>query len=530
MAHALLPDPDALTLDTVTVRAGRIVFQIRPTTEIALCSECGCYSDRVHSQYQRTLQDLPWQGNAVRFLLTVRRFFCDNDACHRKIFAERVEKLARPYQRKTTRLEDLLQQLVWRIGAEAAAGIAQLIGLLVSPDAALYQFRKAKALEAPSNCPEVLGIDDFAFRKGQTYGTILIDLTTRTPIDLLPDREKATVENWLKEHPGAKIISRDRSAVYADAIRGGAPDAVPVADRFHLLKNLMETLQHQIGKESKAIREVLLPKTASLEDEGPVQKPHRAQRASMESRQRRFELCQKVWELHGQGYFKKEIARLVDLDVHTVRNYLRSDTFPERSRRSPEKGMLTPYKEYLLRRWEEGCQNALQLWREVKAQGFSGGATAVRDFVRPLRQPGMTPAIKRAERAVPSPRALSWLLVRPERCTATQAAMVEKLCEALPVLPQCRDLVHSFQDIMRRRAVGELDSWLARAKASGLPCFATFVRGLLSDKAAIKGAFSLSWSNGPTEGHVNRLKFIKRQGYGRAKFDLLKRRVLPLPL
>ena len=175
-------------------------------------------------------------------------------------------------------------------------------------------------------------------------------------------------------------------------------------------------------------------------------------------------------------------------------------------------------------------QNALQLWREVKAQGFGGGAVAVADFVRPLRQPGMTPTLKRAERAVPSPRTLSWHLVRPERCMKTQTLVVEKLCAALPVLPQCRDLVLSFQDMMRRRAVGELDAWMERAKASGLTSFATFVRGLVSDKAAIEAAFSLAWSNGPVEGHVNRLKFIKRQGYGRADFDLLKRRVLPLPV
>ncbi len=529
MAYPLLPDPGALCLDAIAVQAGSIVFQVRTLADAAACPHCDCRSDRVHSHYQRTLQDLPWQGNQVCFRVTVRRFFCDNGACTRKIFAERVEKLARRYQRKTTRLEDLLRQLVWRIGAEAAAGIAQIIGLLVSPDAVLYQFRKSPLPDSSSKCPQVLGIDDFAFRKGQTYGTILIDLTTRTPIDLLPDREKATVEKWLKEHPGAKVVSRDRAAVYADAIRAGAPGAISVADRFHLLKNLRETLQHQIGKEAKAIREVLLPKAASWEDEGPVQKPHRAQRASIESRQRRFETWQKVRQLCKDGYFKKEIARMVDLDVHTVRAYLRSDTFPERNRCSPMNGMLTPYKEYLLTRWEEGCQNALQLWREVKAQGFTGGATAVRDFVRPLRQPGMTPALKRAERAIPSPRTLSWLLVLPERRTSAQTAIVGKLCESVPVLPQCRDLVLGFQDMMRRRAVGELDGWLERAKASGLPCFATFVRGLLSDKAAVAAALTYEWSNGPTEGHVNRLKFIKRQGYGRAGFDLLKRRVLPLP-
>ena len=537
MAHTLLPDPAGLTLDTIAVQAGRIVFQIHTTEETAACPECGGRSDRVHSRYQRTLQDLPWQGNIVRFLLTVRRFFCDNRACARKIFAERTDTIARRYRRKTTRLDDLLLQLVWRVGAEAAAAIARLVGLTLSPDAVLYRFKQANAPTALRESPEVLGIDDFAFRKGQTYGTILIDLTTRTPIDLLPDREKATVETWLKEHPGAKIVSRDRSAVYADAIREGAPEAIHVADRFHLLKNLMETLQAQIGKESKAIREVLIPKTSSAAedaieedraDEGPARLTRRQQRAREESRQKRFERWQHVHTLYKEGYAKKEIARKMSLDINTVRTYLLSDTFPERQRHSPVNGPLTPYKEYLLSRWEAGCQNALQLWREVKAKGYTGSATTVRDFVLPLRQPGMTPAAKRAERSVPSPRALSWWLVLPERRTAEQVQTAERLCAACPSLAESRDLATSFQEMMRRRAVGELDGWLERAKASRLSCFATFVRGILADKAAVEAAFTYEWSNGPTEGHVNRLKFIKRQGYGRASFDLLKRRVLPL--
>lgn len=191
--------------------------------------------------------------------------------------------------------------------------------------------------------------------------------------------------------------------------------------------------------------------------------------------------------------------------------------------------MLTPYKEYLLQRWEEGCQNALQLWREVKQQGYTGCATNVRDFVVPLRKPGMTPAIKRAERSVPSARALSWLLALPERRTSEQTQMVEKLCAACPVLPACQELVCSFQSAMKRRALEELEGWLERAKASGLCAFVTFVRGIRSDQAAVEAAFWLPWSNGATEGHVNRLKSIKRQGYGRASFELLKGRVLPLP-
>lgn len=530
MAHALLPDPDALTLETIALENDIIVFHVRTTAEAANCPQCGYPSQRIHSHYLRTLQDLPWQGNAVRFLLRVRRFFCDNKECERKIFAEVTDTMAKRYRRKTTRLDDLLLQLVWRVGAQAATHIARLIGLLLSPDALLYRFKKSASQETPAPSPEVLGIDDFAFRKGQRYGTVLLDLSTRTPIDLLPDREKTTVEKWLREHPGAQIVSRDRSTVYADAIREGAPEAIHVADRFHLVKNLMETLQQQIGKESKAIREALVPKEdSSCADEGPALLTRRQQREREASRQARFERWQRVHALFKEGYAKKEIARLLDIDIHTVRAFLLSETFPERQRTSPVNGLLAPFKDYILRRWEEGCQNAQQLWREVKEQGFRGGAASVRDFVVPLRQPGMTPALVRAERLVPSARALSWLLVLPERCTVEQTTLVETLCASCPALVTCRELVVSFQEMVRCRAVAELDGWLERAKSSGLSAFATFVRGIRADLEAVKAAFSLPWSNGPVEGHVNRLKFIKRQGYGRASFELLKRRVLPLP-
>ena len=227
---------------------------------------------------------------------------------------------------------------------------------------------------------------------------------------------------------------------------------------------------------------------------------------------------------------------MLDLDIHTVRTYLLASTFAERQRHSPVNGPLEPYKPYLLQRWEQGCRNALQLWREVRARGFPGSATCVRDFVHPLRQPGMTPARRRTERSVPSARALSWLLIGKGRRAAEplspeqleQLAMVECLCQACPVLEQSRRLVLDFRDLMQRRCAPELADWLKRAKSSGLSDFATFARGIEQDQAAVEAAFSESWSNGPTEGHVNRLKLIKRQGYGRASFELLRRRVLPL--
>lgn len=529
MCHSFLPDPEAITLQAIKICSGFVTFQVQTTAKQAHCTKCAAPSDRTHSWYYRTIQDLSWQGNPVRFELTLRKFFCDNPDCERRIFAQSLPKIARRYQRKTARLENVLLQILWKVGASDAFFVAKLLGLIISDDAMLYQFKKAPEPGCSQTSPEEIGIDDFAFRKGQTYGTIIINLQTRTPMDLLPDREKATVEKWLRDHPGAKVVSRDRSAVYAQAIREGAPEAVHVADRFHLIKNLMETLLEQISKESKAIREVLAPQTTSSADDGPVTLTRRQKQAQIDSRQKRLERWQQAHALFKQGYAKKEIARMMNLDNHTVRTYLMAETFPERQRTSPANGPLTPFKDHLLKRWEEGCHNALQLWREVKEQGFEGSATAVQDFLRPLRQPGMTPALKRAENTVPSMRALSWLLMLPNQRTLEQTAMVEILCTALPVLPQCRDLVASFQDMMHRQAAKELPAWLESAKSSGLSCFASFVRGVRTDYAAVEAAFSLPWSNGPVEGHVNRLKFIKRQGYGRASFELLRRRVLPLP-
>ena len=529
MAHTFLPDPEAISLEAIEIAQGIVLFHVHTTAQRAVCPECGATSDRVHSRYSRTIQDLTWQGNPVQFKIRLRKFFCDTKSCSKRIFAQCLPKIARRYQRKTTRLETVLKQILWEVGASAAATIAKLLGLLLSHDAILYQFNNAPQPCTAQTSPRELGIDDFAFRKGKTYGTILIDLKTSTPVDLLPDREKVTVEKWLREHPGAKIVSRDRSAVYAEAIREGAPEATSVADRFHLVKNLMETLQEQMSKESKAIREVLLPQVPSMVDDGPVCLTRRQKQARAQSRQNRFERWQQVHALFKEGYAKKEIARMMNLDSQTVRNYLMAETFQERQRTSPANGPLTPFKDYLLKRWQEGCQNAYQLWREVKDQGFVGGAAAVRDFVRPLRDPDMAPAPKRAERSVPSTRALTWLLILPERGTPEQTSMMETLCTALPILPQCRELVVSFKDIMARRASKELEGWLEKAKDTGLPSFVSFVRGIRMDLAAVEAAFSLPWSNGPVEGHVNRLKFIKRQGYGRASFELLRRRVLPLP-
>jgi transposase len=422
------------------------------------------------------------------------------------------------------------------VGGEAAARIARMLGLLVSPDGLLKQMKKPANRGGCIATPRVLGIDDFAFRKGYRYGTLLVDLEQGKPIDLLPDREPATVEQWLLEHPGIEVISRDRSMGYAGAIRQAAPEAMAVADRFHIMKNLMEALEKQVARDYTAIRHLLAPQAPQIPattGAPALSSPQLCLRTWQErrrerSRQHRFTCWEQVHALSEQGHTQQEIAEKVGIAVTTVRRYLRASIFLERRPHACPPGKLDAYQPYLLGRWQEGCHNALQLWRELKQQGFTGGATIVRNYVRPWREADVPPAVRETRRAVPSVRTLTWLLLPKQQRSQIQTQMRQRLLEAFPSLQQSQQLVEAFRCVLRGGSVTELDAWLTTVVSSGLADLATFARGLEQDRAAVEAAITQPWSNGPTEGHVNRLKCIKRQGYGRASFPLLKARVLPL--
>lgn len=260
----VLPDPNSLGLDFLTTRDGVIIFALHTTRSTVACPLCQCLAQRTHSRYQRKLLDLPWQGNAVRFELSCRKFFCDNRDCKRRIFNEPVPAVAAKYARKTCRLAEALRQLCYLVGGEAAARIALSFGLLVSPDALLNSLRQESIQKktTPASTPRVLGIDDFAFRRGHTYGTILVDLEKRVPVDLLPDREAKSVEDWLQAHPGVAIISRDRGNCYVEGATKGAPNAVQVADRWHLLRNLGDALEKFLTRKHKLLKLVKTRVTA----------------------------------------------------------------------------------------------------------------------------------------------------------------------------------------------------------------------------------------------------------------------------
>jgi transposase len=379
----------------------------------------------------------------------------------------------------------------------------------------------------------VLGVDDFAFRRGCTYGTILVDLERRQPIDLLPDRTAETLTEWLKAHPEIETISRDRSAAYADAARTGTPQAAQVADRWHLLKNLGELVERFFVRHHKLLtRAAAIVRAEYTAQQAEVDLPVGAQANGLSDYEkpvpaRRQKLFDSIKELQARGQSIRRIARELQIARNTVRRYIHCETAPPHSAGAGRPSSVLPYAAYLQQRWRAGEHNAFRLWQQIKAQGFSGEVDAVQRFVREWRKTSVgkepCPVTSRGL----SPRQAAKLLLRPDNAGSEwERTYLAKLCEVSPQVGVIQHLGLDFQQMVKERRADLFDDWLKRVAASGIEELQHWADGLLSDEAAVRNALSSQWSNGQVEGQVNRLKTIKRQMYGRAKFDLLRARVL----
>jgi len=401
---------------------------------------------------------------------------------------------------------------------------------LTCGDTLIRQLRRRKSILRVT--PRVLGIDDWAWRKGQRYGTILCDLELHKVIDLLPDRSTAGVKAWLADHTGVAVISRDRANAYAEAAREAAPGAVQVADRWHLLRNLTETLQGILESKhallSQAAKAVAQPNLASpqmVTATGPEspRPPTRGERVRESNRSRRLARYEAVMELVRRGVSQQEISRRLGIDRRTVRRWTRVGHFPERVR-VKHGSSLDPFTEYLERRFGEGCHNARRLWRELCGQGFRGRDGIVRQWVRHLRpklkQVGGAPLLPAKAKISGSPRQTAWLLLQQP---AEAKDYLDELAGRCPDIGTCAAVAREFVRMIRERDPQAWYAWLQSAKNTAL---ARFAQSLLRDEAAVLAALQLPWSNGQVEGHVHRLKLIKRQMYGQAKFDLLRLRVV----
>ena len=534
-----------LDLDQLPLTDEGITVRVSNPHPSATCPVCGQPSARIQSHYERRLADLPCSGVAVRLLLQVRRFFCDNAACQRRIFSEGFPGLVRPYARRTERLQATLQRIGLALGGEGGARLAAQLGMPVSPDTVLRQLHHTPVPAAVT--PRVLGVDDWAYRRGYRYGTLLVDLERHRPVELLPDRQAETLADWLKEHPGVEIICRDRGGSYAKGARDGAPNACQVADRWHLLKNLREAVERLLGQHRRDLQQVAevqaaaapppmtLPTPAEPSTPPPPPAPlASAERARQARRQGRLARYQQVTAWHGQGVPIRTIAQRLKMGRNTVRRYLRAEAFPERASRRRK---IAPFLPYLKHRWQAGCHVAATLWGELVEQGFKGSLNTVKRAVQPWRQAAADGGNKiswQSPVTAPSPRQVSWWLLglaneSDEETQADHQRFVDALGRRCPALQRARELATDFVHMIRQRQATHFNAWVKAVKSSGLVELIGFVSGLLDDKAAVLAALTLPWSNGQVEGQINRLKCLKRQMYGRASFELLRVRVLQPP-
>jgi transposase len=532
--QALLPDPSCLKLNSVEHQDGdRLLIAATASGSVAYCPACHHASHSLHSRYWRALRDLPWQGSTVTLRLNVRRFRCRTHNCPRATFAETLPVVSSKYGRQTSRLSETIRLIGYVLGGEAGARLSRRLGMATSPDTVLRRLKVGPSIEIRG--PRALGVDDWAWRKGQRYGTILVDLETHTPIDLLPDRSADSLAAWLQLHPGAEVISRDRGGIYADGATRGAPQAVQVADRFHLICNLTSAVERVLEQKRAALATAIVPVVAEpppSADSSPKAK-NRIEQDSEDRRQRRVDRYNEVVELDRQGMSQQAISLVLHIQRKTIRRFLRAGRYPERARPQRRPLGINKFQEFLRRRWAEGCHNATKLWREIQGQGYTGGRSTMAKFIATLRVPGTsyfrTTATPRQKQAKPpSPRQAAMLLARrPEKLKPDEKQLLAKLNECCPEIPILYELTQGFATVFRGKQSDTLQTWLNQARGTGLPEIVRFCDGLRRDEKAVNAAVVLPWSNGQVEGQIHRLKLVKRQMYGRAKFNLLRRRVLP---
>lgn len=529
--EALAFDGDSVTVHASTVKA------------TAECPMCGRPSRRAHGRYTRTLADLPWCGKPMRIRVRVRKFFCDEPTCERRIFAERLEEVALPFARGTDRRREALEWIAFALGGEAGARLARELGLLVSPDTLLNRIRGASRGDAED--VRVVGVDDFGFRRGNVPGTILVDLERHRVVDLFEGHSAESIARWLGRHPDVEVVGRDRSPVCREGINAGAPKAVQVADRWHLLHGLTQALEEFLLRKRPVLREaVSRPDDAEPEADVGVRDPShqpgswraRKEEAAAKRHERLVEQWRDIRRLHLAGANVRFIARKLGVGARTVYRYKDLEEAPPRRTHTTRASVLDAYVPYLLKRWEEGCRDGKRLLREIRERGYENSERTFIRFTAELRRaekgggsPSSVPRAKKGSVAGLSPTSknvAALFMRREEKLSGEQEAYLGRLCDADGALADARRLTQEFTKMVRGLEGEKLDGWLEEAESSEAEVMKRFAAALRKDLSAVRAGLTESWSTGPVEGFVTKLKLLKRQGYGRANFDLLRARAL----
>ena len=543
----LFPHLGGLRVERVEDTGDAVVIRARCREAQARCPACGAVSSRVHGGYARVVADGAAGGRPVLIALSVRRFRCPDPSCPKATFAEQAGGVSQRYRRRSVPLLGMLAGFGLELAGRAAARLAGTLGVPVHSSTVL---RLVMALPDPpvTAAPEVTGVDDFALRKGRVYGTVIAGAESGQVMDLLPDREAATWQAWLKARPGAEVICRDRAGAYADGAAAGAPGAIQVADRWHLWHNLGEYVEKAVVAHRGCLTALAAappdgpagddPPGQQAPSAGPAVPPpepdglrdvHGRERALVSRTRERHAA---VHELLQAGRSQREAAEILGLSRNAVNRFAR-EPGPAALlvKATSRESKLDPFKAYINQRWNDGITSAAALHAELAAtQGWTGSVQAVERYVRQFRtadgrtRAGRNPRQAPASQPVPKTRQITrWLLSRPDRLDPDDQAGLAVITARCTHLDALAGHIRGFAEMMtRRQGLLALEDWLTRVEADDQPELHSFANGIRRDQQAVTAGLALPYSSGKVEGTVNKIKMIKRQMYGRASFPLLR--------
>jgi transposase len=550
------PCPNLAVLSVARGGQSWIVSVVVPARPI--CPICGAQSQSRHSVYWRTLHDLAAQGTEVTIRARLARWRCRNTLCERLVFAERAPELAARFARRTTRLAEIVRMFGYSSGGLPSERLLARLGMPVSDTTILRCVKQLRAA-GPDPAPlRIAGIDEWAWRKGMTFGTIVVDLERREVVAVLTDRSAGNTAEWLAAHPEIEIISRDRAGLYADAARQGAPQARQVADRFHLLKNFRETIERQLDRFETPIR-AGIDALSGEECDAPADPDSEAATAPAPSEIVAYEprparkrtavqsaVFDEVRVLYDAGISVVEIARRLGIGRRRTYRWVRRLDLPERNVMAPKPSTPAYFEGFLKRSWAEGTTKIRYLLLEIRKRGYTGSFSHLARFLAPWRvgtapdgnlsakdeeapAASIIPVIDPATGRRISALTAAALCVKPRGAmTERQIANVDALKAASADFVTMRGLALRFRGLLRGGTAEKLDAWVADARKSGIYGMQRFARTLRQDIEAVRNTVLEPWSNGQTEGQINRLKTLKRSMYGRAGVELLRARMLPI--
>jgi transposase len=524
----VLPCLSGTAVDRAEISEGLVSIWVRAAAGGAACPDCGSWCTAVRDRYARRLRDAPAGGRRVLIWLVVRLLRCGNPECPRASFAEQPEGLAVPYARRTPLLAGQLGAVAAALAGRAGSRLARaVLAVEVSRHTLI---RVLMALPGPAaGRVRVLGIDDFSLRKGRDYATLLVNVETGEPVDVLPDREAGTARKWLEAHPEVEVICRDRAGAYAEAARDGAPGAVQVADRWHLWHNLCGHVRDAVARHQGCLsgpgcggpgqQPGPPPEEHGEQTAGPGGVPAGAEAVIRERHAA-------VHQLRATGKTLPEAAAALGLSQQLTGRFWRAAS-ADALLKMRGVSALDPWKPYLRRRWDAGITTIAVLHREITALGYAGSEPTTYAWLALLKL-----AAPPAPPAPPGKRQVTgWMLTDPARLDDGQQEQLAAICGRCPELEALAGHVTAFAKMLTRRAGDRpgtgLDDWLAAAWSSpGQPELRSFANGIRRDYQAVRNALTMPWNSGRVEGRNTRTKLLERQMYGRASFPLLRKRIL----